>query len=288
MFHDATTRLLAYVNGGDFVGVGMPKELKWTQTKMKRTYKIKVEVLGPDKDQTKYARVLNRIIRWTDDRIEYQADLRHVKIIPKQLNIVDCNAVITPGTKTEGHAKDSDQSQSPVEEKLSADPHTLCRAQVDRANYLSPDCPDTAFSVTELAREMSAPCHGDWHRLKCMARYLEGRPGVVKRFPWQKTTCKFSNSQAEWAGDNNGRKSASGGCIMIGRHPLKDWAKTQTCVALSSGKSELYATLRAASDGLGLQSVAKGSGVELRGGAWGDATAAVGIIKRTSWARCAT
>ena len=67
---------------------------------------------------------------------------------------------------------------------------------------------------------------------------------------------------------------------MIGSHPLKGWAKTQSLIALSSGESELYATLRAASGGLGVQSIASDLGITLRGEVWGDASAALGIIKR--------
>ena len=72
-----------------------------------------------------------------------------------------------------------------------------------------------------------------------------------------------------------------GGCIMMGSHILKGWSKTQSLIALSSGESELYATLRAASEGLGIQSIAKDVGIDLRrrsmGGcisrAWNDQAA---------------
>ena len=95
---------------------------------------------------------------------------------------------------------------------------------------------------------MSAPTQGDWERLKRLGRYLKGKPRVVKKFGWQKSTGILSiYADADWAGDKISRTSTSGGCIMMGRHLLKGWAKTQTLVALSSGESELYATLRAAS-----------------------------------------
>ena len=67
---------------------------------------------------------------------------------------------------------------------------------------------------------------------------------------------------------------------MIGNHLLKGWSKTQTLVALSSGESELYATLKVASEGLGLISIARDLGIQLEGEVWGDASAALGIIKR--------
>ena len=67
---------------------------------------------------------------------------------------------------------------------------------------------------------------------------------------------------------------------MLGTHLLKGWSKTQTLIALSSGESELYATLKAASEGLGMMSVARDLGISLSGEVWGDASAALGIIKR--------
>ena len=67
---------------------------------------------------------------------------------------------------------------------------------------------------------------------------------------------------------------------MIGQHLLKGWSKTQTLVALSSGEFELYATLKAASEGLGIVSIAKDIGIVLNGELWGDASAALGIINR--------
>ena len=111
---------------------------------------------------------------------------------------------------------------------------------------------------------MSSPSQGDWDRLKRLARYLKGKPRVIKRFKWQRPTDTLSiYTDADWAGDKRDRKSTSGGCIMIGSHLLKGWAKTQTLIALSGGESELYATLKAASEGLGIQSIASDLGISL-------------------------
>ena len=66
----------------------------------------------------------------------------------------------------------------------------------------------------------------------------------------------------------------------MGKHLIKGWSKTQTLSALSSGESELYATLKAASEGLGLLSIAADLGIQLAGKVWADASAVLGIIKR--------
>merc|ERR1711884_788586 len=98
---------------------------------------------------------------------------------------------------------------------------------------------------------------------------LKGRPRIVHKFKWQRGVDKlFIFTDADWAGDKTSRKSTTGGCITMGQHCLKSWSKTQTLIALSSGESELYATLKAASEGLGMISVAKDLGVQLEGEVW--------------------
>ena len=68
---------------------------------------------------------------------------------------------------------------------------------------------------------------------------------------------------------------------MHGEHTIKAWSKTQAMVALSSGGSELYATVKATAEGLGVQSIFSDLGRKVDGHVWGDASAALGIINRT-------
>ena len=51
-------------------------------------------------------------------------------------------------------------------------------------------------------------------------------------------------------------------------------------IALSSGESELYATLKAAAEALGILSMLSDLGWKMRGEVWGDANVALGIINR--------
>ena len=66
----------------------------------------------------------------------------------------------------------------------------------------------------------------------------------------------------------------------MGKHLIKHWCKEQGPISLSSGEAELYAVNRAASEGLGLQSLARdygwnyGLSIEL------DAAATQGILQR--------
>ena len=67
----------------------------------------------------------------------------------------------------------------------------------------------------------------------------------------------------------------------MGGHTIKTWSKTtQALIALSSGESELYATLKASAETLGLISMMQDFGVKVAGEVWGDAQAALGFINR--------
>ena len=61
---------------------------------------------------------------------------------------------------------------------------------------------------------------------------------------------------------------------------VTSWSKTQALVALSSGESELYATLKASAEALGIISMLADFGMTMPGEVWGDAQAALGIINR--------
>ena len=128
---------------------------------------------------------------------------------------------------------------------------------------------------------MSSPTEEYWSKLKRLARYLKGKPRVVFMYEWQEPTAKtVVFSDANWAGDRQTRKSTSGGCIMLGKHWVKSWSKSQSTIALSSAESELYACIKASSEGLGFLSIMKDYDMTMRGEIRSDASAALGVIAR--------
>ena len=144
------------MHGDDYVSTGMPEHLQWMKKELEKRYIVKIQVLGPGKDDCKQVKILNRIVTWHDAHgISYEADPRHVELIIKQLQLTDAKTVTTPGTKEEG--KTSEDKDVALGDKEA----TNFRAIVARYNYLSPDRPDIAFSVKELARAMAKPTRGD-------------------------------------------------------------------------------------------------------------------------------
>ena len=75
------------VHGDDFISTGPASSLKWLEKALSAEFKIKTNLIGPDKGDDKELKVLNRIIRYTDNGLELEADLRHAEIIVKQLGL---------------------------------------------------------------------------------------------------------------------------------------------------------------------------------------------------------
>ena len=63
-------------------------------------------------------------------------------------------------------------------------------------------------------------------------------------------------------------------------HCLKLWTKKQQVVALSSAESELYAAVKTASEGLGIQSLARDLGISCRLNLHLDASATMCLVNR--------
>ena len=84
---------------------------------------------------------------------------------------------------------------------------------------------------------MAKPTEKSWSKLKRVGQYIKGRPRVVWSYEWQdEATVVDVVADANWAGCKRTRKYTSGGCVMVGYHCIKAWAKTQAIVAKSSAE----------------------------------------------------
>ena len=66
-----------------------------------RRFEVRAHTLGPETGQEREVRILNRVIRWTEDGLEYEPDQRHSEIAIRELGLEGARAVATPGTKEE-------------------------------------------------------------------------------------------------------------------------------------------------------------------------------------------
>jgi hypothetical protein len=87
-------------------------------------------------------------------------------------------------------------------------------------------------------------------------------------------------SDSDWAGCRKTRKSTSGGAVMIGRHCIRSWSKTQATIALSSAEAELIALVKSTTEGIGMTSLMREVGRSGKVQVYADASAALGIVAR--------
>ena len=68
--------------------------------------------------------------------------------------------------------------------------------------------------------------------------------------------------------------------MTVGDHYIKGWASTQASVTLSSAEAELVAMTKAVAETIGIVSMAKDLGRNLRGVVYADSSAALAIADR--------
>ena len=108
---------------------------------------------------------------------------------------------------------------------------------------------------------------------------------MVNAFPFQQAEGIDVYSDTDWSDCLRTRRSASGGCVMVGKHCILTWSFTQPLVILSPGEAEFYGLVKAAGTGLGHQSLMRDIGLELPVCVWTDFSAALGIASRSGLGR---
>jgi hypothetical protein len=120
-----------------------------------------------------------------------------------------------------------------------------------RVNYMAQDQADLGVAAKMLSQSMADPQMGDEVALKRVIRHLESFPARISNLYFQDATPPLViMSDSDWAGDEETRKSASGGLVRYGGHLISHWCKTQATVALSSGEAELNAIAKGCSEGI--------------------------------------
>lgn len=92
-----------------------------------------------------------------------------------------------------------------------------------------------------LCRHMSRPLVRDWAHLERLARYLLDVPELAVAYRFRLGSCRTT------------RRSATGGAMLVRGREGKTWGFIQGRVALSSAEAEVYASVQAGREGLGVR-----------------------------------
>ena len=264
------------VHGDDFISTADGEDLLWLEGLLGSKFEISTSIIGPEPQDEKQLKVLNRIIVVEDQGYTYEPDARHAEVIIRDLGLQGAKSVSTP------IADDSHESDVFLDHERHKKYQSICA----RCNFLAVDRMDIQFASKECCRAMAKPTIKDWMKLKRLGRYLVGKPRLIYTYPFQEEmTMLTAYSDANWASNAGDRKSTSGGVILHGRHFIKAWSKTQSLVALSSAEAELYAIVKTSSELLGLRSIIQSLGKTFGALIYSDASAALGVIQRQGLGR---
>ena len=306
-FHRAVDEVSCVVHGDDFTFEGPPEALQAVTQELRKVWLVKVRAtLGPEPEDDKEVSILNRVIRWTEDALLYEADPRHVEKLLKEAGLECCKALNTPGMKEPTNTEKSwfEGEVAPCEEPGSSNVSGALpggvdigpdgspyigrnevrdyRSAVARCNYLAADRFEIAFTTKELCRSMAKPTVLDVKAVTRLIRFLKGLPRMVQRIPFmdRPPTVVEAYVDSDWAGCRRSRKSTSGGILYLGGVAVRAWSTNQNVIALSSGEAEYYAALKGASFALGFQSMLRDLGMDASITLYTDSSAARGIIHR--------
>ena len=260
------------VHGDDFFIVGRREGRKHALSLLRSAYELsKVVTLGPESSQSRTASFLGRTQTLRQWGIVYEPDQQHVSRALKALGLTDAKGVATPGTDDVGGPKASQISElrrtakwhDPPEEVreeddlLTGEELKLFQSVAARFNFLAVDRPDLLYSVKRVdAKKMASPRTQDLTALKRVARYTIKYPRMTCRYPWTQLDNNIEVfGDANFAGCHSTRKSTVRGVAMWSGQFVKAWSKTVGVLALSSGESDLAAVVRAATEGMGQQSI---------------------------------
>ena len=195
-FHEETgVRLVVW--GDDFTFLGRSYDLKMMRDHLNEWYETTSRgTLGPEPEDDKEVRILNRTLRWTADVITYEGDDKHAKTVMTAMGLQsDSKGLDQAVTKEDTVEDESDE--------LRPGPAKRYRSIAAVVNYMSIDRPDLQFAASVLGRSMSRPTVAAEARLKKVARYLVSHPRVVYSYPAGKVDRDaeiIAWSDSDWAG----------------------------------------------------------------------------------------
>ena len=87
------------MHGDHCTTAGSVTELLWFKKRLEKTYEINTRLIGPRGEGA--GKVLNRIITFTGDGFELEADPRHSEMIVEQLGVSGSGGITTAGCQNE-------------------------------------------------------------------------------------------------------------------------------------------------------------------------------------------
>ena len=258
-FHQARN-ILCSVHGDDFMILSTHVDALCLRDQLAKEWTVETRgIMAPPGSGISGAiqqlSVLNRLVTWTQNGLELEADPRHVDIVLQESGLSSGSSVTSPLVKLKAMDETDDEA-------LSDEDAARYRSLSMRIGYLSLDRPDLLRATRELAKGLQNPTRYHWSLLKRIARYLKGHGRLVQKFDYQEKFVEITVwSDADHGGCIRTRKSTTGTVVVLGNSCIDVRCKGQAIIALSTAEAEFYGLISSASHGLGEQSMLRGWGI---------------------------
>ena len=185
---------------------------------------------------------------------------KYIETVLQQFNMSDCKAVATPGEVNLKLVKSDDEEQKLVDPKL-------YRSLVGSLLFIGKQTrPDILHIVNQLSRFLDKPNESHWKAAKHVLRYLKGTIDLRLTFLKNSNSDIIGDSDADWSGDLNDRKSTTGYYFKFeGNGGAISWeVKKQPTVALSSAEAEYQAMAAAVQEAIYLRALLEDFGLPMK------------------------
>ena len=150
------------MHGDDFTFSGVKAELLKMRSTMEAWYDIKNRgMMGSDVDDIKKVTILGRTLRWTEDGLEYEADIGHRR------KVMEAEGLDDDSNKAPGPAVKEDVGKAEFDEKEFDNlEHKDFRSRGATLNYRGQDRSDIQYAVKGICQGMSKPTEGGNAKIK--------------------------------------------------------------------------------------------------------------------------
>ena len=229
--------LLLYVDdmliaGNDSKLIGKLKERLFKSFDMKD--------LGPAKQM-----LCMRITRDRKAKKLWLSQEKYVERVLERFNMKDAKSVSTPLANHFKLSRSLCPTTTDEKEKMASIPYSSAVGSLMYCMVCTR--PDIAHVVSTVSRFLSNPGKEHWEAVKWIFKYLRGTSKLCLSFGGSKPVLE-GFTDADMAGDLDGRKSTSGFLFTFAGGAVSWQSKLQKCVALSTTEAEYIAATEAAKE----------------------------------------
>ena len=161
----ADRQIWTLVHGDDYVSSGCKSDLQWLRQQLEQKYELKSQMMGSrGLGVVDEGKVLNIILRWSEQGWQTEADPRHGDLVAEQLGVQQGKGLSTPGND------DDEDVHAGDDEELAGDDITLFRGLAARCNSMAQDRLDLQYAAKEICRETARTMNGSLRKLTRLAK----------------------------------------------------------------------------------------------------------------------